>query len=97
VHQLWFGWYDLSRSATLQDPSQIQEDVHQNYNDLLKEYPFQEVRTQRGRRVNIILVRAAMNTVQRRLFEKYAVPFFKIYVRVLGRKRIIMYVPYFFT
>jgi hypothetical protein len=38
---------------------------------MLKEYPFQAVRTQRGEMINLMLVRAAMNKKQRALFEKH--------------------------
>lgn len=39
--------------------------------ELVKEYPFQEVRTQTGALVNIVLVRSHMNEYQYSLYEKY--------------------------
>jgi len=41
------------------------------YNKLLKEYPFQQVATQSGQQVNIILVRSHMSQHQRKLFEQH--------------------------
>merc|ERR1719356_1413132 len=38
---------------------------------LLKEYPFQQVMTQSGNQVNIIMVRSHMDAHQRSLYEKY--------------------------
>eukprot|EP00930_Biecheleria_cincta_P023687 TRINITY_DN17068_c0_g1_i3.p1 TRINITY_DN17068_c0_g1~~TRINITY_DN17068_c0_g1_i3.p1 ORF type:complete len:401 (-),score=75.28 TRINITY_DN17068_c0_g1_i3:63-1265(-) len=45
--------------------------VHPAYNDLLKEYPFQQVTTQTGRQVNIMLVRSQVSPHQYRLYQKY--------------------------
>jgi len=45
--------------------------VHPAYNDLLKEYCFQQVATQHGNQVNILLVRSQPNDVQQRLYHKY--------------------------
>ncbi|CAE8588080.1 unnamed protein product [Polarella glacialis] len=45
--------------------------VHPAYNDLLKEYPFQQVTTQTGNQVNIMLVRSPPNGVQQKLYQKY--------------------------
>lgn len=50
---------------------QTSAELHPAYESLLKEYPFQAVMTQSWRKVNIMLVRAAMNSRQRALFEKY--------------------------
>jgi hypothetical protein len=45
--------------------------VHPDYNMLLKEYPFQQVTTQTGNQVNVILVRSQMSSYQIQLYEKY--------------------------
>jgi len=45
--------------------------VHPEYNRLLQEYPFQQVTTQSGNQVNIILVRSHMSEHQYRLYQKY--------------------------
>jgi hypothetical protein len=45
--------------------------VHPEYNNLLKHYPFQQVITQTGQQVNIILVRSQMSSHQRQLMDKY--------------------------
>jgi len=45
--------------------------VHSAYHRLLKEYPFQQVTTQLGVPVNVMLVRAQMNDMQTELYEKY--------------------------
>uniref|UniRef100_A0A7S4RY77 Uncharacterized protein n=1 Tax=Alexandrium monilatum TaxID=311494 RepID=A0A7S4RY77_9DINO len=45
--------------------------VHPAYNSLLREYPFQQVTTQSGNQVNIILVRSQVNAHQHRLYQKY--------------------------
>lgn len=45
--------------------------VHPDYQSLLKHYPFQQVMTQTGQQVNVLLVRSAMSSAQRKLYEKY--------------------------
>ena len=46
--------------------------MHPAYNSLLKEYPFQQVTTQTGAQVNIMLVRSPwQNPSERTLFHKY--------------------------
>lgn len=45
--------------------------VHPAYNGLLKEYPFQQVSTQSGRQVNVILVRSQPNGYQQQLYHRY--------------------------
>lgn len=46
--------------------------LHPEYRRLIKEYPFQPVRTDRGEFVNVILVRSPFrSSYQRKLYEKY--------------------------
>jgi len=45
--------------------------VHPEYNNLLQQYPFQQVTTQTGNQVNIILVRSQMDSYQKSLYQKY--------------------------
>jgi hypothetical protein len=45
--------------------------VHPMYNQLLQEYPFQQVTTQTGNQVNVILVRSQMSQEQIDMYEKY--------------------------
>lgn len=45
--------------------------VHPEYNNLLKQYPFQQVATQTGNQVNILLVRSQMSREQIELYKKY--------------------------
>lgn len=61
----------LEKDADTEPKRPLTTDLHPAYHSLLKEYPFQNCRTQRGQEVNIILVRAAMNRRQRLLYEKY--------------------------
>jgi hypothetical protein len=45
--------------------------LHPDYDKLLKEYPFQQVMTQSGNQVNIILVRSQMSPGQTAMYRKY--------------------------
>eukprot|EP00929_Paragymnodinium_shiwhaense_P014120 TRINITY_DN122004_c0_g1_i1.p1 TRINITY_DN122004_c0_g1~~TRINITY_DN122004_c0_g1_i1.p1 ORF type:complete len:519 (+),score=54.47 TRINITY_DN122004_c0_g1_i1:43-1599(+) len=53
------------------DGVQLSVRVHPVYQSLLKEYPFQQVTTQSGQQVNVILVRSQMNPHQTKLYQKY--------------------------
>jgi len=54
------------------DPADEAARVHPAYQDLLKEYPFQQVTNQRGQQVNIILVRSSwQRRKHQELYEKY--------------------------
>eukprot|EP00040_Diaphanoeca_grandis_P026232 m.146754 g.146754 ORF g.146754 m.146754 type:complete len:538 (+) comp30496_c0_seq2:140-1753(+) len=58
------------------DPANALARIHPKYNELLKEYPFQQVTTQTGQQVNIILVRSPFGASgnakrERGLYEKY--------------------------
>jgi len=54
-----------------QDGKFVSARLHPDYNKLLKNYPFQQVTTQTGNQVNIILVRSQMSVRQRELVQKY--------------------------
>jgi len=61
---------------TKKDPDNEAARIHPAYSTLLKEYPFQQVSTQTGQQVNIILVRAPFGASgpkerERGLYEKY--------------------------
>lgn len=58
------------------DPEDVAAKIHPAYDGLLKEYPFQQVTTQDGKRVNIILVRTPWGAngdarKERALYDKY--------------------------
>lgn len=54
-----------------QDGKVVSTKVHPDYNRLLKEYPFQQVTSQTGNQVNVILVRSQMSPDQIRMYQKY--------------------------
>ena len=49
------------------DPDDALSEIHPDYNSLLRQYPFQQVTTQSGKQVNIILVRSPFRSKTQRV------------------------------
>jgi len=63
---------DCYEKLELEEPGTLSTKLHPEYNNIIQQYAFQQVTTQAGRQVNIILVRAPFRSpTEGHLFEKY--------------------------
>lgn len=61
-----YEWQEVDEKGNI-----LSAKVHPEYNNLLREYPFQQVTNQFGNQVNIMLVRSQMDAHQTQLYQKY--------------------------